>query len=187
MNLLHLVLLGYLTTVSCYLTQNKCVQRSVNPLQLSIENNILSPSYHGSTVTKNKNIVLDVNCKNGESTNRLQDLFFNYRVVGFDKEEENILQAKKTFPRQDFACVDFDSSIFPYYSMRDSCFFINVNSYQNLETTMVKCHFLLDYGGRCILPLTLTDDYVLKMLQDYNLNMAFRRRGSFVEFTKRGS
>lgn len=187
MNLrLRFVFLGFLSTVTCYLTQNKPIQRSINPLQLSLENNVLYPSQVGSKLMKNKNVVLDVNCEKGESTNRLQDIFFNYKVIGFDKEEDNIVEAKKKYPNQHFACIDFDSSIFPYYSMRESCVFINVNSYQDLETTIVKCHFLLEYDGKFILPLKASDEKISKMLQEYKLNMPFRRHGNCIEFIKKG-
>ena len=187
MNLrLTFVFLGFLSTVSCYLTQNKPIQRSMNPLQLSIENNVLYPSQVGSKLMKNKNVVLDVNCEKGESTNRLQDIFFNYKVIGFDKEEDNIVEAKKKYPNQHFACIDFDSSIFPYYSMRDSCVFINVNSYQDLEMTIVKCHFLLEPDGKFILASKTSDEKISKTLQEFKLDMPFRRLGNFIEFTKKG-
>lgn len=185
MKLKFFVILGILANASAYLVQNRPTSKSVLPLQLGISNNVLRPSEENLKSTKDKKIVLDINCEKGISTNRLQDIFFNYKVVGFDKDEKNIKFAQKTFPNQHFQCIDFDSNIFPYYSMRESCAFINVNSFKDIEMTMVKCHFLLEPGGKFILPFENSDEKILEAVKTCNLDLEFTRHKNFVQFNKK--
>lgn len=184
MQLRTFFLLGLVPFVTSYLVQTK----PSKPLRLQVtsQNNMLPPKGQHEKHSNHRNLVLDVQCQRGETTKRLEDIFFNHKVIGLDKDEDSIEMARKNFPESDFSCVDFDCSIFPKYSMKDSCYFINVNSYQNLDLTLFKCHFLLQDGGRCVLPLKTNMDTIQQALESYNLQdkLVIRRHSKMVEFVK---
>lgn len=180
--------LGLVMNASSYLLQNKPQILSTSRLQHSIQNNMLHPNNSNKTGTKNKNLVLDVNCQTGETTRKLEDIFFNYKVIGFDKDETNIEIAKKNFPKSEFSCVDFDCTIFPYLSMKESCFFININSYKELDVTLLKCHFLLQPEGKLMIPYRGKSlNPIYNALESYGLENKFqiKRHEKLIEFVKK--
>jgi SAM-dependent methyltransferase len=143
---------------------------------------------HDEIFEKKKDLILDVNCKDGETTDYLQEIFFNFEVIGLDKDDENIKKAKENFPYSEFFHTDFESNYFFKHSMKESCYFINVNSYENFNIILSKCYFFLKPGGKFVLPFNGPLKEIYNGLEHHDLHkkvkITVKRYENIIEFTK---
>ena len=65
-----ILLFSLLSTVSCYLT----------PTQFSTKTLLYTKNNNDEIFQKKHDLILDVNCKGGETTDCLQEIFFNFKV-----------------------------------------------------------------------------------------------------------
>lgn len=82
---------------SSYLLQTKPQSLSTWRLQHSIKNNMLHPNNSNNIGTKNKNLVLDVNCEQGETTRNLQDIFLIIRLLDSIRMKKIFKLQRKNF------------------------------------------------------------------------------------------
>ena len=167
-----------ISNVSCYLL----------PKQLHTNTLLYAKNNHNEIFEKKKDLILDVNCKDGETTDYLQEIFFNFEVIGLDKEDENIKKAKENFPPSEFFHTDFESNAFSQHSMKESCYFINVNSYENFNIILSKCYFFLKPGGKFVLTFNGPLKEIYDGLHHYDLHkkvkVTVKRYQNIIEFTK---
>lgn len=167
-----------ISNVSCYLL----------PKHLHANTRLFSKNKHYEIFEKKKDLILDVNCKDGETTNCLKEIFFNFEVIGLDKEYENIKKAKENFPEHEFFHIEFESNFFSQQSMKESCYFINVNSYENFNVILSKCYFFLKSGGKFVLHFDGPLKEIYNGLHHYELDkkvkITVKRYENIIEFTK---
>lgn len=71
--------------------------------------------------------------------------------------------------------------------MKESCFFINMNSYRELDMTLLKSHFLLQSEGKLMIPYYGESlHHIYDALDCYGLKNKFqiKRHEKLLEFVK---